>query len=235
MAKTTTATILLALLTLVAATTAVAQEALPGSEDGPMPIYVTPFYDSEGPQVAVGEFSERLARADAESIVAVMGEMREKMASLPATAMYVAAVRLYDLGRRDESLYWFYSAQLRARLFQALLDPEKEGGIGAPAFELASAHGAFQQLAGAYVNGYAGCDRDRWLAVLGVVASENGSPTDLAAIYPAVAFLPKERWSVANEEIVAGLGALAEMLKEDWAMLEAARAENGADAMFCGE
>ena len=69
--------------------------------------------------------------------------------------MYVAAIRLYDLGHKDEAVYWFYTAQYRARVFTSILDKENVGTIGSEAFELKQAYASFNQLAGEYINGYA--------------------------------------------------------------------------------
>ena len=69
--------------------------------------------------------------------------------------LYVAAIRLYDLGYRKEAIYWFYSAQYRGRQFGVLLDQTKMGSIGSPGFELLHAQNAFYQLVGPYINGYA--------------------------------------------------------------------------------
>lgn len=199
----------------------------------PLPIYVTPFYNSEGPVVNVGPLSRELATATAATVSTTVATLHQQYATLPALTMYVAAVRLYDLGQRDEALYWFYSAQYRARLFQGVLDESKVGGIGDPAFELRSAHGAFQQLVGEYLNGYAGCDRDRWLAVLARVRHDNQTSPKLMASYPGIAFKPTTEWKAYNEAIGKGLGELADYLKANWATFEATRRENGTDKRFC--
>ena len=41
-----------------------------------MPIYVAPFYDAEGPHVAVGKYSDELAGADASSIGKTVAAMK---------------------------------------------------------------------------------------------------------------------------------------------------------------
>ncbi|MDY0169224.1 MAG: hypothetical protein RBS80_21960 [Thermoguttaceae bacterium] len=94
-----------------------------------MPIYVTPFYNSEGPQVAVGKHSDDLARANADTIEEMVAAMKAEWDELRPEAMCVAAIRLFDLGLKDEAVYWFYSAQYRGRLFQALCDPDQVGSM----------------------------------------------------------------------------------------------------------
>ena len=154
--------------------------------------YVAPFYDSKGPQVNIGKFSKELALADKQSIKATLAAMKEEVATLPAISMFVAAARLYSLGYRDESMYWFYAAQYRARLFQALLEQSKVGGLGSTAFELKSAHSAFGQTLGEYVNGYAGCDQFKWMAVLSQVQAENVTIPEFTKIYPLISFIPSD-------------------------------------------
>lgn len=197
-------------------------------------LYVTPFYNSEGPTVNIGKFSKELAAANKQSIKATVATMKQEMATLPAVSMFVAAARLYDLGYRDESVYWFYVAQYRARLFQALLDPGKIGGMGAPAFELKSAHNAFQQTLGEYVNGYAGCDQAKWVAVIGRVRTECTTVPDFAKIYPNVKFIPASGWTTKNTEMNAGLAQMATYLKAHGPEMQAARKQNGQDKQFCG-
>lgn len=203
------------------------------SQSEPIGVYVTPFYNSEGPQVSVGTFSQDLAAADEESIRHVTDAMEQKAASLPVVAMYVAAIRLYDLGHRDEAVHWFYAAQYRARLFQAVLDQSRIGGIGSRAFELVSAHNAFYQLVGPYMNGYAGCDKDKWLEVLESVQIKNTAAPAFATIYPSVAFIPEGQWDLKNSEVAVGLDKLAEYIKSNWSEFEAQRAENNMEAKFC--
>src|SRR5262245_39666900 len=91
----------------------------------PIPIYVTPFYDSDGTKVEIGAFSEKLAKADAKSILDVTAELKKQKEKLRAEVMFVAAVRLYDLGHKDDAVYWFHTAKYRARIFVDTLDKEK--------------------------------------------------------------------------------------------------------------
>lgn len=195
--------------------------------------YVAPYYNSEGPTVNAGKYSQELASADKATIKTVVAAMKQDMAALPAGAMFVAAARLYNLGYRDESVHWFYATQYRARLFEALLEPGKTGRMGAPTFELRSAHSAFQQLLGEYVNGYAGCDQSQWQAALRQVQAENNIAADLSKIYPGVEFLPLKSWPAKNAEIKAGLRMLSQYLRNNWAKLQVARNENGLDKEFC--
>ena len=123
-------------------------------------VYVTPFYTSEGPTVKVGRFSSGLAAVKEEEVLATISQMKKDWDRLTFAELYVIAIRLYDLGYRKESIYWFYSAQYRGRQFSALLDQSHVGEIGSAGFELLQAQNAFYQLVGPYINGYAFGDVD---------------------------------------------------------------------------
>jgi hypothetical protein len=105
--------------------------------------YVTPYYDSKGPVISVGRFSSGLASAKVDEFLTTIAEMKKDWDRLTFPELYVGAIRLYDLGYRRESVYWFYSAQYRGRQFGVLLDQTKMGSIGSPGFELLHAQNAF--------------------------------------------------------------------------------------------
>src|SRR5437867_7022385 len=151
-------------------------------------IYVTPYYNSKGPVIDVGRFSSGLAAKGESEFVATIAKMKQSWDNLSFPEMYVAAIRLYDLGFRKESIYWFYSAQYRGRLLATLIDREKMGSIGDPGFELVQAANAFQQLVGPYVNGYAFGDIDRLVPIIERVQKEGRTIPDMNKIYPGVTF-----------------------------------------------
>src|ERR1044072_8010171 len=127
--------------------------------------------------------------------------------------MYVAAIRLYDLGFRNESTYWFYSAQYRGRLLASLVDQGKMGSMGAPAFELVQAANAFQHFVGPYINGYAFGDIDRLVQIVERVQKENQTVPALEKLYPGVTFKRQAEWNAGNESLNEGLKFLS-VLKE---------------------
>src|SRR5881275_922842 len=142
-------------------------------------IYVTPYYNSEGPAINVGPFSKGLAANSEPEFVATISKMMQSWDNLSFTEMYVATIRLYDLGFRKESIYWFYSAQYRGRLLATLIDQEKMGNMGDPGFELFHAQNAFQQLVGPYINGYAFGDIDQLVPTIEKVQREGKTMPDL--------------------------------------------------------
>ncbi len=199
----------------------------------PMPIYVSPFYNSDGPEVNVGKFSDKLRAKDEEALAKTVVEMKSEFGRLPIEAMYVAAVRLYDIGLRDEAVYWFYSAQYRARLYKSILDPKMIGGIGSAAFELSSAFGAFHQLSGPFINGYAFCSQETLLKTLDRVKSEIEELPEFAHIYPEVAFIPAESWPEKAHVSSEGLATFAAQVSAKWNDIQSSRKENGMDEKFC--
>src|SRR5438067_6884357 len=177
-------------------------------------VYVTPYYNSKGPEVKVGRFSSGLASAKEDEFLATIAEMRKDWDRLTFPELYVAAIRLYDLGYRKEAVYWFYSAQYRGRQFGVLLDQTKMGSIGSPGFELLHAQNAFYQLVGTYINGYAFGDIDGLVKIVERVQKEGRRIPDLQTTYPNVAFRSKSEWEPANTDLAAGMGKLISTLKE---------------------
>ncbi|MFY9710392.1 MAG: hypothetical protein WBD57_11725 [Candidatus Cybelea sp.] len=95
--------------------------------------YVTPYYNSSGPVINIGKFSSGLAAKVPGQFVATIVRMKQEWSTLNFVELYVGAVRLYDLGYRNEATYWFYTAQFRGRQYAALrplrLVDERDAGI----------------------------------------------------------------------------------------------------------
>ena len=70
----------------------------------------------------------------------------------PTTLMTVAA-RAYDLGLKDDAVFWFYAGKNRFLTFARVIDVKDEIFR-----ETESANAAFLQLVGNVVNPYAFCD-----------------------------------------------------------------------------
>jgi len=220
---------LIALL-LTAACASMAQ--MPEIDPSKIDVYITPYYNSEGPQISVGKYSEGLQSSDEKAFLKTIHAMKADWAKLTAEEMYVGAIRLYDLGYRDESAYWFYAAQMRSRIFGSVIDESKMGGIGSSGFELMQAQNSFYQLAGPFINGYAFGDIDKLIAVL-VRVKKEGIP-DLAAIYPNVTFISEGERMTEARDIVAGLDEFIAFLqdKEQRESIKQQRAEAGTDEQY---
>jgi hypothetical protein len=195
-------------------------------------VYITPYYNSKGPAIEVGPFSSGLASKNEPEFVATIAKMQKSWDTLNFPETYVAAIRLYDLGFRNESIYWFYSAQYRGRLFAGLIDRDKMGSMGDPGFELFQAQNAFQQLVGPYINGYAFGDIDQLIPIIERVQKEGKTVADLTKIYPRVTFKPKSKWNAANKGLNEGMTKLLVTLKNEKASIKQQRMERGMEAKF---
>jgi len=195
-------------------------------------VYVTPYYNSKGPEVKVGRFSSGLASAKEDEFLATIAEMRKDWDRLTFPELYVAAIRLYDLGYRKEAVYWFYSAQYRGRQFGVLLDQTKMGSIGSPGFELLHAQNAFYQLVGTYINSYAFGDMDGLVKIVERVQKEGHRIPDLEAAYPGVTFKNKSEWPSANADLADGMNQLISILKEKKDDIKRQRIERGVEEKF---
>ena len=158
--------------------------------------------------------------------------MKKDWEQLTFPELYVAAIRLYDLGYRKEAVYWFYSAQYRGRQFGILLDQSKMGSIGSPGFELLQAQNAFFQLVGPYINGYAFGDMDGLVKVVERVQKEGRRIPDLQTTYPNVAFRSKSEWEPANTDLADGMGKLISTLKEKKDDIRRQRIQQGIEEKF---
>jgi hypothetical protein len=208
------------------------QAAPPDINPSHIDAYITPYYNSKGPEVSVGRFSSGLASAKEADFLTAIAEMKKDWNRLTFPELYVAAIRLYDLGYRKEAVYWFYSAQYRGRQFGVLLDEAKMGSIGDPGFELLHAQNAFYQLVGTYINGYAFEDMDGLAKIVERVQKEGRQIPDLQTAYPGVTFKNKSEWQSANTELADGMNQLISMLKEKKDDIKRQRVERGLEAKF---
>src|SRR5712664_274834 len=195
-------------------------------------VYVTPYYNSKGPAIDVGPFSSGLAAKSEPDFVATIAKMKKSWDTLNFAEVYIAAIRLYDLGFRKDSIYWFYSAQYRGRLFASLIDRDKMGSMGDPGFELFQAQNAFQQLVGPYINGYAFGDIDQLIPIIERVQREGKTVPDLTKIYPTVTFKKRSEWDAGNNGLNEGLTKLLTTLKDQKASIKQQRIERGMEAKF---
>ena len=195
-------------------------------------VYITPYYNSNGPAIEVGRFSSGLAAKSESEFLATIAKMKQSWETLNFPELYVAAIRLYDLGFRKDSIYWFYSAQYRGRLFATLIDQNKMGSIGNAGFELFQAQNAFQQLVGPYINGYAFGDIDQLVPIIERVQREGRVVPELTKIYPGVVFKPKSEWDAGNKGLNEGLTKLLITLKNEKASIKQQRVERGMEAKF---
>jgi len=122
-------------------------------------IHVQPYYQAakkpDGrPQVAVGaSLSGPLSSDRREDIVAVRDKIAADPKLITPMTLMVLAIRLYDVGLRDDAVFWFYAAKDR---YITLSDVVDVGASGLA--EVEAAMRAFATLAGPVINSYAFCD-----------------------------------------------------------------------------
>lgn len=222
-------TFLVISLVLASLQFAIAQSDIDPSHIG---VYVTPYYNSQGPIIKVGRFSAGLASKDEKTVVSTIFKMKASWQNLTFPELYVAAIRLYDLGYRKESVYWFYTAQFRGRQFGMLRDESSAGGIGDPGFEVFHAQDAFYELVGPYINGYAFGDPDGLIKVIERVQKEGRKIPDLKTTYPHVKFKGKSVWESTSAKLANGMSELIKMIKDRKADIKRQREEQGLEAKY---
>lgn len=199
----------------------------------PIPIVVPRFYDSEGLQIYVGNYSQQLRTSDLRELSLLEEEMARQRDALTPEQMFVLAIRLYDLGEKDASVYWFYEAQFRAKLFLFTLDADHVASVSEQSRGLLASYDEFTHLAGEYINGYAGCDVDNWVKIAKTVRDDNPTPPELDKLFPEAAFVDRSQWQGINDEVAAGLGVLIDRLSETKEAIREQRAATDQDARYC--
>jgi hypothetical protein len=122
-------------------------------------VYVQPYYEAArtpdaAPNVSVGaNFSSLLASTRREDILAARDKILADPKLVTPMTMMVLSIRLYDIGMRDDSVFWFYAAKDRFITLADVVDV-KAGGLAG----VEDAVKNFAVLAGPFVNGYAFCD-----------------------------------------------------------------------------
>lgn len=122
-------------------------------------IYVEPFYRSAEtpggrPIVAVGkQYNDLLASNRREDILAARDLIAANPKRVTPMTLMVLAIRFYDVGLRDDAVFWFYAAKDRFIVMSEVLDVKTR-----LLAQAADAVGSFAVLAGPIINGYAFCD-----------------------------------------------------------------------------
>ena len=160
------------------------------NESQRMPIYVEPWYNSEPFTIQVGKFSDVLKSEDVKKLQSTADVIRAEIDNTPIETLYVLAIRFYDLGQKDDAVYWFYTAQFRRNLYARMI--ENVGGVGEPAFECRQAQLASINCPG---NG---------LTVMQVVYRING----LKYLLKLLMKVPKAEFIIVNFSINAPYGAV---------------------------
>lgn len=148
-----------------AAAAAAAQAPSPHAETRPVKqidIYVTPYYVSaktldSHPTVAVATaFDAQLSSNKREDILAVRDAIQAQSKLITPMTLMVLAIRFYDVGLRDDAVFWFYVAKNRYLTMADVVDMK-----AASLATVDDAMGAFATLAGPFINSYAFCNLEK--------------------------------------------------------------------------
>lgn len=147
--------------------------------------------------------------------------------------LFVLSARAYDLGLRDDAVFWFYAAKNRAILLRGVIDMEGEKFT-----DVVAAIGAFMKLVGDVVNPYAFCDIKKQQDI-----ADKALEWTKKNAYEAM-FSPE--FSSPHEDRKAALAKGIEKLearnkkekdyfldKDNLANFKAMRKQNGTDEKFC--
>ncbi len=138
------------------ATSSKADQTAPIKQIG---VYVLPYYQAaqkpEGrPSIAVAKaFDAQLASNKQEDILAVRDAIQTQPERITPMTLMVLAIRLYDVGLRDEGVFWFYVAKDRYLTMADVLNVKTPGLA-----QVEDAVRNFAVLSGPFFNSYAFCD-----------------------------------------------------------------------------
>ena len=147
----------LALALLLAAAPALAAYQVRSVAVKVAPFYEASEYRNKPPRVLTSSgFDRQLSSLGAEDIVAVRDAIRAEPAFVSPITMMVLAIRLYDVGMRDESVFWFHAARDRMATASAVVDESYKEIV-----RIGAATRAFSLRAGPTIHGYSLCDPAR--------------------------------------------------------------------------
>jgi hypothetical protein len=202
-------------------------------------VYVKPFYAAGAtlvdlPTVAVDPAYDKLLASDKRADIV---KVRDAIAAAPErvkpTTLVVLSIRLYDVGLRDDAVFWFYVARDRYTTMESVLDMNSLTLVG-----MARAMDDFVGAVGPAINGYAFCDIARQQAqeekALAWVASHPYRLLESLDL-PATADDRNAALGAALARLREAQMKAAKMLDnpETLAEMKSLRAHNQADERFC--
>jgi hypothetical protein len=201
-------------------------------------IYVQPYYEAARtpggtPRVAVGRSFDGLASNKREDILAIRDRIVADPKLVTPMTLMVLAVRFYDLGLRDDAVFWFYAAKDRFLTLDGVVDVGA-GGLA----QVGDAIRNFSTLAGPIINGYAFCDIANQQAIR-AKALDWVEQNPYEAIF--MERLPAKR-SNRKQALVEAVAMLRANAAKESAYLQdagnaakyrAERARNGTDEKYC--
>lgn len=202
-------------------------------------IYVTPYYeaarDANGtPKVAVAKaWDALLASSRREDVARARDGIAKDNALLTPMTLMVLAVRLYDVGLRDDAVFWFYAAKNRYFTLEGVAD------VRAPQLaQVEDAVRSFATLAGPVINGYAFCDIANQQKIAARALQWTIDNPYKALFLPQVPARPGDRAQNLDKAIAAMRANVAKerdylAKPENVAQFRQQRKDNGTDLKYC--
>ena len=201
-------------------------------------IHVQPYYEAARtpggtPRVAVGRSFDGLASNKREDILAIRDRIVADPKLVTPMTLMVLAIRFYDVGLRDDAVFWFYAAKDRFLSLDEVVDVGP-GGLA----QVEDAIRNFSTLAGPIINGYAFCDIANQQAIRAKALDwVEQNPDEAIFMEP----LPAKQ-SNGKQALVESIATLRASAAKESAYLQGAgnvakfradRARNGTDEKYC--
>ena len=200
-------------------------------------IYVTPYYSANAGKAefvkVYDKIDDLLKSGKVEDFKKAEKIVQDAPQMVSPITLFVLSARAYDLGLRDDAVFWFYNAKNRAILLRGVIDMEGEKFT-----DMVAAIGAFMKLVGDVVNPYAFCDIKKQQEI-----ADKALEWTKKNAYEAM-FSPE--FSSPHEDRKAALAKGIEKLesrnkkekdyfldKDNLAKFKAMRKQNGTDEKFC--
>ena len=200
-------------------------------------IYVTPYYSANAGKAEFVKVDDKiddlLKSGKVEDFKKAKKIVQDAPQMVSPITLFVLSARAYDLGLRDDAVFWFYVAKNRAILLRGVIDMEGEKFT-----DVVAAIGAFMKLVGDVVNPYAFCDIKKQQEI-----SDKALEWTKKNAYEAM-FSPE--FNSPHEDRKAALAKGIEKLesrnkkekdyfldKDNLANFKAMRKQNGTDEKFC--
>ena len=200
-------------------------------------IYVTPYYSANAGKAefvkVYDKIDDLLKSGKVKDFKKTEKIVQDAPQMVSPITLFVLSARAYDLGLRDDAVFWFYVAKNRAILLRGVIDMEGEKFT-----DVVAAIGAFMKLVGDVVNPYAFCDIKKQQEI-----ADKALEWTKKNAYEAM-FSPE--FSSPHEDRKAALAKGIEKLesrnkkekdyfldKDNLAKFKAMRKQNGTDEKFC--
>jgi hypothetical protein len=148
--------------------------------------------------------------------------------------LMVLAIRLYDVGLRDDAVFWFYAAKDRYLTLEHVIDVIP-GGLASVAVAVRD----FTKLAGPFINGYAFCDVTNQQAIRAKALEwVEKNPYEAIFMERLTAKAPGDPRAALSRAVAEVTKMAAEeraylSIPKNVAEMRDTRAKNGMDEKFC--